>query len=139
MYFDCGAGFTGHGLPEPAVALLLLIFSVALTVEQLQDIRDVDEDLEAQVVTLPTGLGARRARRLLVTFQVVGMAAHLLVMWLARLPLRPHFLGVHAACSLCALAFTQRTPRTLFQVVLEPLYALPLFMTLFVAAAGRAM
>ena len=28
---------------------LLLIFSVALTVEQLQDIRDVDEDLEAQV------------------------------------------------------------------------------------------
>ena len=44
-------------------ARLLLIFSVALTVEQLQDIRDVDEDLEAQVVTLASGLGLRRARR----------------------------------------------------------------------------
>lgn len=32
---------------------LLLIFSVALTVEQLQDIRDVDEDLEAQVSIAP--------------------------------------------------------------------------------------
>ncbi|OLQ12485.1 hypothetical protein AK812_SmicGene3600 [Symbiodinium microadriaticum] len=110
--------------------LLLLIFSVALTVEQLQDIRDVDEDLEAQVVTLPTGLGARRARQLLLTFQVVSLAVHLLVMRLAHLPLRPHFLGVHAACSVCAVAFTQRTPRSLFQVLLEPLYAFPLFITL---------
>lgn len=119
--------------------LLLLIFSVALTVEQLQDIRDVDEDLEAQVVTLPTGLGARRARQLLLTFQAVSLAVHLLVMRLAHLPLRPHFLGVHAACSVCAVAFTQRTPRSLFQVLLEPLYAFPLFITLFCATTGRAI
>ena len=39
----------------------LLIFSVALTVEQIQDLRDVNEDREAQVLTL-AHLGQRRAR-----------------------------------------------------------------------------
>mmetsp|Transcript_57360 Transcript_57360/g.134279 ORF Transcript_57360/g.134279 Transcript_57360/m.134279 type:complete len:391 (-) Transcript_57360:165-1337(-) len=124
--------------PASLSQLLLLIFSVALTVEQLQDIRDVDEDLEAQVVTLPIGLGLQKARRLLLAFQAATFAAHVIVMRLAQLPLRPNFLGVHAACGLCALAFTANTPRTLFQVLLEPLYALPLLMTLFWATAGYA-
>lgn len=53
----------GDGFPILSCRLLL-IFSVALTVEQLQDLRDVREDLEAQVVTLPSGLGPRRARRM---------------------------------------------------------------------------
>ncbi|CAJ1371759.1 unnamed protein product [Effrenium voratum] len=119
--------------------LLLLIFSVALTVEQLQDLRDVREDLEAQVVTLPSGLGPRRARQLLLGFQAASTALHVLIMLGARLPLRPHFLAVHMTCSLCALSFTRDTPRSLFQVLLEPLYALPLLATMMRASVGLSL
>jgi len=112
---------------------------VALTVEQLQDIRDVDEDLEAQVVTLASGLGQRRARQLLLLFQAASLSLHLLIMQRAHLPLRPHFLAVHAACSLCSMGFTSETPRSLFQVLLEPLYALPLLATVLRASTGLSL
>ncbi|CAL1129811.1 unnamed protein product [Cladocopium goreaui] len=119
--------------------LLLLIFSVALTVEQLQDIRDVDEDLEAQVVTLASGLGQRRARQLLLLFQAASLSLHILIMQRAHLPLRPHFLAVHVACGLCSMGFTSETPRSLFQVLLEPLYALPLLATVLRASTGFSL
>eukprot|EP00913_Durusdinium_trenchii_P011399 g10707.t1 len=118
---------------------LLLIFSVALTVEQLQDLRDVDEDLEAQVVTLASGFGPRRARQLLLVFQAAALFLHLWLMQWARLPLRPHFLAVHVACSLCSMGFSRQTPRSLFQVLLEPLYALPLLATALRASSGLSL
>ncbi|CAK9108346.1 unnamed protein product [Durusdinium trenchii] len=119
--------------------MLLLIFSVALTVEQLQDLRDVDEDLEAQVVTLASGFGPRRARQLLLVFQAAALFLHLWLMQWARLPLRPHFLAVHVACSLCSMGFSRQTPRSLFQVLLEPLYALPLLATALRASSGLSL
>lgn len=107
--------------------LVLLILGVAFTVENLQDVRDIDEDRKANVVTLPSGLGRRWTVRLLVGVHVLcGLAQ-----WsLATTSLRPEFLAVHALCALMAsavLRWRRALPYSFFQVALEPLYVAPLF------------
>lgn len=106
--------------------LLLLVFCVAFSIENLQDLRDMHEDQEAGVVTLPSGLGEARARSWLLAIQGICLLLQAVIAWVACLPVRLDFLGIHAACSLCAMCFGKRTPRSLFQVLLEPLYAAPL-------------
>jgi len=119
--------------------LVLLLVSVSQTVEQLQDLRDLEEDKEAQVVTLASGLGEYKARQFLLRFQAVSLFLHFFLMQWARLPVRPHFLVVHLACCVCAISFNRQTPRTLFQVLLEPLYLLPLGATLLRAHTGFSL
>lgn len=114
-----------------------LIFCVAFTVEHLQDLRDVDEDREIGVVTLPSGLGVERAGALLVAVQTACVLLHLLVGILAGLPPRLDMLAVYALCCLCARSFGTSTPRSLFQIALEPLYVTPL-VALLVQSAVRA-
>jgi len=116
--------------------LCLLLFCVAFTVEHLQDLRDVDEDREAGVVTLPSGLGPELAGRVLLAGQVMGLLLHLGLGAAARLSLRPEMVAVHVACCLCALGFRPGTPRSLFQVALEPLYAAPLAATALILRFG---
>lgn len=106
--------------------LALLIFCVAFSVEHLQDLRDVQEDQEAGVVTWPSGLGEARARRWLLAVQGLCLMLHGALTWVASLPVRLDFIGIYAVCGLCAVSFSKRTPRSLFQVILEPLYAAPL-------------
>ncbi|CAE8639540.1 unnamed protein product, partial [Polarella glacialis] len=96
--------------------MLVLIFSVAFTVEHLQDLRDVREDREAGVVTLPSGLGPSNARRLLVAIQAACLLAHFMATWLdPTLPLRLELFGVHALCGLCAVFFRSTTRHFKFQ------------------------
>lgn len=109
--------------------LCLLVFCVAFTVEHLQDLRDVDEDQEMGVVTLPSGLGAKRAGHILRAVQAGGLLLHVSIGAGAGLPWRVDMLAVHVVCCLCSLAFGPQTPRCLFQVALEPLYAAPLAAT----------
>jgi len=109
--------------------LLLLVFSISFTIENLQDVRDIREDRAAGVVTIPSGLGAERAARVLLGLQALAAALQLLLAWAAALPPRPDLLLLHACCGLCAVRFREQTSRSLFQVVLEPLYVAPLAVT----------
>merc|ERR550532_1417457 len=114
-------------LGAPALCrLLVLVFCIAFTVENLQDLRDVGEDREAGVVTLPSALGPRAAALALLSAQLAGLLAHLGLSWAARLPLRPEMLLVYLSCGLSAACFREGTMRSLFQVALEPLYVVPL-------------
>lgn len=114
--------------------LLLLVFGIAFTIENLQDMRDVCEDRAAGVVTIPSGLGAECTVRVLLGTQALALMLHVILIWAAALPLRLDLLLVHACCGLCTMLFRDRTPRSLFQIVLETLYAAPL-----AAAAVRAV
>lgn len=114
--------------------LVLLVFGVAFTVENLQDLRDVREDTEAGVVTLPSGLGESRAVQLLVASQVLCGLLHWGLVCLPALGsipvLRPDYFAVHIICALmagAALKWHKRWPRSVFQVAVEPLYTAPLF------------
>mmetsp|Transcript_95116 Transcript_95116/g.268705 ORF Transcript_95116/g.268705 Transcript_95116/m.268705 type:complete len:425 (+) Transcript_95116:91-1365(+) len=120
------AGFSVAAL----MRLLLLIISISFTIENLQDLRDVREDREAGVVTLPSGLGAEWTARLLLTSQVSCVLLQVCLAISGLLPLRPDMLAIHILCSVCALGFSENTPRCLFQVILEPLYVSPLAMLL---------
>merc|ERR1719507_2758314 len=106
--------------------LVLLIFCIAFTVENLQDIRDIREDKEASVVTLLSGLGVPATTRVLLVLQLVSGIIHCTLAKTAALPLRLDLLAVYACCGVCTVAFRENTPRSLFQVVLEPLYVVPL-------------
>lgn len=111
--------------------LLLLIFCVAFTIEHLQDVRDVEEDRQAGVVTVPSGLGTKRARWVLLGVQAACFSAQSVISWAAGLPLRPGFVAMYVVCCLCAVTFSERTPRSFFQVLLEPLYGAPLALRAF--------
>jgi len=106
--------------------LLLLIFGISFTIENLQDVRDVREDTAAGVVTLPSGLGIKRTARVLLVLQALAATFHCGLTWAAALPLRPELLLLYACCSLCTVCFRENTRRSLFQVILEPLYVAPL-------------
>jgi len=106
--------------------LLLLIFSISFTIENLQDVRDISEDRDSGVVTLPSSLGAERAARMMLALQALGMVSHCALTWAASLPLRPDLLALYACCGLFTLLLRERTPRSLFQVLLEPMYVAPL-------------
>jgi len=116
--------------------MLILIFGVSFTVENLQDIRDVAEDRLRKVVTLPSGMGVPRTRSLLLALQATSVVLHLVITRAAQLPLRLDLLGIYGVCGLITMAFDERTPRWRFQVVLEPLYVAPLLMSLIIRA-GR--
>lgn len=126
------------GLGWAALArLAVLVLGVAFTVENLQDLRDVSEDTEAGVVTLPSGLGEQRAVRLLVATQVLCGLAHWGLVCLsaprAVAALRPDFIAVHVLCALmagAALKWHRRWPRSVFQVAVEPLHTAPLLVAL---------
>jgi len=109
--------------------LCLLIFVLAFTVEHLQDFRDVREDREVGVITIPSGLGPERARRLLLLVQFMGAVLHTAVGSVWNLPLRLGMLMSYVSAGIVAASFGPRTPRCLFQVVLEPLYIVPLLLT----------
>lgn len=122
------------------VRLLLVMFCVSFTIEHLQDVRDIDEDRKAGVVTLPSGLGEQTARRALLAVQAACVALHVCVTRAGVLEPRPDLLAIHALCGAGALCFRAETPRSLFQVVLEPLYAVPLAAALLRAClAGSLM
>lgn len=112
--------------PAALLRLCMLIFCVAFTVEHLQDLRDVSEDQEAGVVTLPSGLGVERGTQLLLAVQLAAVLVHLVLSNVAGLPLRLDMLAVYAACAASGRFFVSQTPRSLFQVALEPLYVMPL-------------
>lgn len=116
-----------------------VIFCVAFTVENLQDLRDVVEDRKAGVVTLPSGLGRHQAGQLLLAVQVACALLHVLSGALGRLPLRPDMLVVYALCILGSRVFGPKMPRSLFQVALEPLYATPLAALMLGAALGSPL
>mmetsp|Transcript_7857 Transcript_7857/g.18336 ORF Transcript_7857/g.18336 Transcript_7857/m.18336 type:complete len:432 (-) Transcript_7857:62-1357(-) len=106
--------------------LLLLLMSVSFTVENLQDLRDIQEDRAAGVVTLPSGLGAARSGRLLLATLVLGVGVNCALALFRVLPLRVDILVVYLLCMVCAVSFKESTPRRWFQAVLEPLYVSPL-------------
>lgn len=122
-----------------ALRLCMLIFCVAFTVEHLQDLRDVADDRVAGVVTLPSGLGPRRAGQVLLGIQAAAALAHVALGAVARLPLRPDMLAVYGVCAIMSRIFGERTPRSLFQVVLEPLYATPLAALVLGACMGSPL
>merc|ERR1712151_985287 len=92
------------------------------------DLRDIREDKEAGVVTLPSGFGIEWTRRLLLTSQIASIVLQFGFAAAGLLPLRLDMLVVHSLCILCAFAFRETTPRSLFQLILEPLYVAPLAM-----------
>lgn len=106
--------------------LLLLIFGISFTIENLQDMRDIREDRAVGIVTLPSGLGVERTARVLLALQALAVVVHCGLAWAAALPLRLDLLLLYACCGLCTLYFQEHTPRSLFQVLLEPLYVAPL-------------
>eukprot|EP00929_Paragymnodinium_shiwhaense_P041666 TRINITY_DN21626_c0_g1_i1.p1 TRINITY_DN21626_c0_g1~~TRINITY_DN21626_c0_g1_i1.p1 ORF type:complete len:405 (-),score=40.03 TRINITY_DN21626_c0_g1_i1:179-1393(-) len=112
----------GSGL----LRLVLLVGCVSFTIENLQDSRDVEEDDANGVVTLPSAWGITRTKHFLLAVQVGCALLHCTVGWAAGLSLRPELLAIYGACAACSMVFTDSTPRSLFQVALEPLYALPL-------------
>jgi hypothetical protein len=124
------AGFSSVAL----LRLLLLIMSVSFTIENLQDLRDIKEDREAGVVTLPSGLGVEWTARLLTASQIGCIIFQFCVASIAAVPLRIDMLAIHILCILCALGFNESTPPCLFQVVLEPLYMSPVALLVMRAA-----
>lgn len=109
--------------------LLLLVFGISFTIENLQDVRDIREDRANNVVTLPSGLGAKQTARIVIGLQALLALAQAGLVWAGSLPLRPEFFLLHGACGLCALSFRESTRRSLFQLVLEPLYVAPLLVS----------
>eukprot|EP00440_Ansanella_granifera_P031785 gb/GFBE01034495.1/.p1 GENE.gb/GFBE01034495.1/~~gb/GFBE01034495.1/.p1 ORF type:complete len:413 (+),score=64.75 gb/GFBE01034495.1/:1-1239(+) len=110
--------------------LVLVILSVSFTIENLQDLRDIKEDREAGVVTIPSGLGVDWTAKFLLLSQFVCVALQCCLSMANLLPLRADMLLIHALCGICAMSFKENTPPYLFQVILEPLYMSPLVMLL---------
>lgn len=114
--------------PAELIRLVLVIMSVSFTVENLQDLRDIKEDREAGVVTIPSGLGVDWTKNFLLFSQFVCVALQCCLQMANVLPLRADMLLIHALCGICAMSFKENTPPYMFQVILEPLYVSPLVM-----------
>jgi len=141
MAIAAPAAYTPGLLSSLGIAAFLkimsLIFCVSFTIENLQDLRDIDEDKKTGVVTIPSGLGAAMAVRVLLGVQGLCAVLHCGLSYLGALPLRPELLSVHVLCALstlCVLWLGARAPLSFFKVVLEPLYAAPL-LAIFVRLA----
>jgi len=120
------APFTVAGM----VQSLLPILCVSFTVEQLQDVRDIKEDARVGYTTLPSKFGSERAITSLLVFQMFCLALHCWITHAAALGWRADLALVYASCMLIGRCFNEHTPRWLFQVVLEPLYVVPLVASL---------
>eukprot|EP00930_Biecheleria_cincta_P098311 TRINITY_DN89980_c0_g1_i1.p1 TRINITY_DN89980_c0_g1~~TRINITY_DN89980_c0_g1_i1.p1 ORF type:complete len:405 (+),score=58.20 TRINITY_DN89980_c0_g1_i1:30-1244(+) len=114
--------------PAALIRLVLVIMSVSFTVENLQDLRDIKEDREAGVVTIPSGLGVDWTKNFLLFSQFACVALQCCLQMAHVLPLRADMLLIHALCGICAMSFKENTPPYMFQVILEPLYVSPLAM-----------
>jgi 4-hydroxybenzoate polyprenyltransferase len=109
---------------------LLLISCVSFTVEQLQDVRDISEDKKVGVETLASRCGAKEAIRWLRRYQLLCLVLHCCTPYFTGLQLRADQIVVYGACIVFGLSFHERTPPYLFQLALEPLYAVPLVASL---------
>jgi len=114
--------------PAALMRLVLVIMSVSFTVENLQDLRDIKEDREAGVVTIPSGLGVDWTKNFLLFSQFACVALQCCLQMANVLPLRADLLLIHALCGICAMSFKENSPPYMFQVILEPLYVSPLVM-----------
>lgn len=125
-----GAGWS----PEAwAFGVFVLVFGLSNT--HMSDVRDIDSDREARVFTLPIALGHRRTRLALVALNLV-----LVALWMGgwsrpMVTAEPAMVIAMVASIVYIMYLDERTPPTVFRVVVDGCPYIPWILALLLDAA----
>lgn len=120
--------WAGTGLTTEAWHLALFIFVFAASGCHMFDVRDIDSDREAGVVSLPIQAGVRRTKQALIAMNLV-MLAVMMWGWIDGVT------GPHPEIILCTIGMVifirvldEETPRDVYSILLDGIYFLPALM-----------